>query len=106
MEKMSEKEDQSELAVKINFMRRKNILDELWEAGRTIDHLKDHLWYMLFQKEKRTLEEVKLTAQLIGAAYQGIKARFERLGHGYDAFVSLDHGSETPDTEATETTKL
>ena len=88
-------------------MRRKKILDELWEAGRTIEHLKDHLWYMLFQKEKRTLEEVKLTAQLIAAAYQGIKARFERLGNGYDSFVLLDHGSEeTSDYGTTETTKL
>lgn len=103
---MCEKEDQGEIAIKISYLRRKNILDELWEAGKTIDHLKDHLWYMLFQKEKRSLEEVKLTAQLISAAYQGIKTRFERLGVGYDAFVSLDYGSEVVNAETQETTKL
>ena len=103
---MSEREEEGEIAIKISYLRRKAILDELWEAGRTIDHLKDHLWYMLFQKEKRSLEEVKLTAHLISAAYQGIKTRFERLGVGYDAFVSLDHGPEAINAEIPETTKL
>ena len=106
MKKMCEKEEQGEIAIRISYLRRKNILDELWEAGRTIDHLKDHLWYMLFQKERRSLEEVKLTAQLITAAYAGIKTRFERLGEGYDTFVALDHGPEATDAEAQETTKL